>query len=60
MTIGKGTKVTDSTLKDTIVGEGSTLERVDLHDSLLGSHAVVKGVKGVLSLSDHSEVMGQR
>lgn len=59
VTIGKGTTVTDSLLANSIVGDGTTLERVDLHDSLLGSHAVVKGVKGVVSLADHSEVVGE-
>ena len=59
VTIGRKSRVTDSSLRDAILGEGVQLERVDLHDSLLGDHVRVQGVKGQLSLGDHSEVDGE-
>jgi glucose-1-phosphate thymidylyltransferase len=60
VTIGRGSKVTDSVLRDVIIGHDSTLTNVELHDSLLGSHVDVRGVKGQLSLADHSEVAAER
>ena len=58
VTVGRDSRITDSMLRDVIVGEGSTIERADLHDSLLGSHAQVRGVRGRLSVADHAEVSG--
>lgn len=58
VTVGRGSLITDSILSDVIVGEESTVERADLHDSLLGSHVQVRGVKGRLSVADHAEVLG--
>ena len=51
-------RITDSRLRDVIVGDGSTVDGADLHDSLLGSQVLVRGVKGRLSVADHSEVSG--
>ena len=59
VTIGRGSRVLASVLRDVIVGDGTTLEKVELHDSLVGSAAVVRGIKGQVSLADHSEVAGE-
>lgn len=56
--VGRGSRITDSRLRDVIVGDGSTVDGADLHDSLLGSQVLVRGVKGRLSVADHSEVSG--
>ena len=56
VTIGRGSKVENSVLRDVIVGEGSRIAGSELHDSLLGSHVDVRGVKGQLSVADHSEI----
>src|SRR5215218_3101019 len=56
VTIGAGTKVRRSKLRDCIVGEGSRIEDCDLHDSLIGSGAKVKGVTGQVDVGDHSVV----
>ena len=58
VTVGRDSLITDSNLRDAIVGEGSTVEHADLHDSLLGSQVEVRGVKGRLSVADYSEVVG--
>ncbi len=59
VTLGKGSRVTDSQLRDTIVGEKAVLERVDLHDSLVGADVQATGLKGSVSLGDHSEVFAE-
>lgn len=56
VTLGKGTVVRGSTLRDTIVGEKSTIENADLHDSLIGSDVKVTGARGQVDLGDHSVV----
>jgi glucose-1-phosphate thymidylyltransferase len=58
VTVGRGSRITDSILCDVIVGEGSTVEGSVLRDSLLGSWVQVRGVNGQLSVADHSEVFG--
>jgi glucose-1-phosphate thymidylyltransferase len=57
VTLGKGTRVVGSRLTNVIVGEQAVLEGVDLHDSLLGNWVQAKGLKGQVSLADHSEVV---
>jgi glucose-1-phosphate thymidylyltransferase len=56
VTLGAGTTVRGSTLRDTIVGEKSAIESSHLHDSLIGSDARVSGVRGQVDLGDHSVV----
>ena len=41
VTLGAGTTVRRSKLRDVIVGDGSTIDDCDLHDSLIGSHVSV-------------------
>jgi hypothetical protein len=41
------------------VGEGAKITMSQLHDSLLGDHVDVRGVKGRLSVADHAEVVGE-
>ena len=58
VTIGAGTTVRRAKLRDTIVGEESQVEDVELADSLIGSHVTVRGVRGQVDLGDHSVVKG--
>ena len=58
VTLGKGSKVEGSTLSDTIVGSKCTIRRSTLHNSLIGDDVVIEGLKGELTVSDHSEVRG--
>jgi len=54
--IGKDSVVTNCTMRDTIVGEKSSLSSCILTDSMIGDQVVVEGVKGSVSLGDHTEI----
>ena len=56
VSLGAGTVVEGSTLRDTIVGGKAQIRRSTLTNSLLGDEVVVEGVSGELTLGDHSEV----
>ena len=56
VSISAGTVVERSTLRDTIVGGKARILGSQLRDSLLGDEVVVEGVKGAISVGDHSEV----
>jgi glucose-1-phosphate thymidylyltransferase len=58
VTLGKGSKVEGSTLTDTIVGSKCTISRSTLHNSLIGDDVIIEGLKGELTVSDHSEIRG--
>lgn len=58
VTLSAGTKVRASKLRDCIVGEKSEIDGCDLHDSLIGSSAVVRNVAGQVDVGDHSVVSG--
>jgi glucose-1-phosphate thymidylyltransferase len=57
VTIMTGAKVRGSRLRDSIVGGNTTIEDSELHDSLIGDSCVLRGVRGSVSLVDHSEVV---
>ena len=56
VTISANSKVRGSRLRDVIVGSGSSLDRCDLHDSLVGSEVVLVGVTGSVDVGDNSVV----
>ena len=56
VSVADGSTIRRSRLRDCIVGAGSRIESCDLRDSIIGDHASVTGVTGVVSLGDHSEV----
>jgi glucose-1-phosphate thymidylyltransferase len=56
VSIGAGSRLEGSELRDTIVGSGSTVVNSMLTDSLIGDAAVVEGVRGQINVSDHSVV----
>jgi glucose-1-phosphate thymidylyltransferase len=56
VTLCAGTVVEDSQLRDTLVGAKSRIVRSALRNSLIGDEAVVEGVRGELTIGDHSEV----
>ena len=56
VSIGAGSRVEGSELRDTIVGSSSTVTNSNLADSLIGDAAVVDGVHGQINVSDHSVV----
>ncbi len=56
VTVEAGARVSDSSLRDTIVGAGAVVERCRLQRSLVGANAVVRAFAGELHVVDHSEV----
>lgn len=58
VTLERGTHLTDSTVRDSVVGVDARLERAALHDSILGARAVVRDVSATLSVTDDSLVDG--
>ena len=58
VTLGKGSRVEGSTLTDTIIGSKCTIKHSTLHNSLIGDDVVIEGLRGELTVSDHSEIRG--
>jgi glucose-1-phosphate thymidylyltransferase len=56
VTLGAGSAVRRSKLRDCIVGEKSEVDGCDLHDSLIGDNVKVRGVTGQVDVGDHSVV----
>jgi glucose-1-phosphate thymidylyltransferase len=56
VSLERGTSVTDSTLANAIVGRDTTLRNVSLDGALIGNSVLVEGLKGSVTLGDHSEV----
>jgi glucose-1-phosphate thymidylyltransferase len=57
VTIGAGTTVRGSTLRDCIVGGNASIVDAQLNDSLIGNDVTVQGVRGQVDLCDHSVVV---
>ena len=43
-------------VRDSVIGGGSSLTNCRLHGSIVGDHVKVDGVRGALTVGDHSEV----
>jgi glucose-1-phosphate thymidylyltransferase len=56
VSIGKGSVIEGSELRDTIVGYQSQIRRCTLHSSLVGDHVLLEGVRGEVTIGDYSEV----
>jgi glucose-1-phosphate thymidylyltransferase len=56
VSVGAGSRVEGSVLRDTIVGTGATVSNSKLSSSMIGDAAVVDGANGQLNVSDHSVV----
>jgi glucose-1-phosphate thymidylyltransferase len=56
VSIGRGSIVENSELRDTLIGSNTKIVRSTLENSLIGDSAIIEGVRGELTLSDHSEV----
>jgi glucose-1-phosphate thymidylyltransferase len=56
VTLSAGAIVRGSKVRDSIIGEKSSIENSDLHDSLIGRDARVSGVRGQVDLGDHSVI----
>ena len=56
VSLGAGSIVEHATLRDTIAGKGCRIVRSQLTNSLIGDEVFVAGVRGEVTLGDHSEV----
>jgi glucose-1-phosphate thymidylyltransferase len=56
VSIERGTRVTDSRITNSIIGQNGKLSRVELDESLLGNSVALEGFRGSASLGDHSEL----
>lgn len=59
VTVEAGARIEGSTLRDTIVGPGSVISDSELHDSVIGGYTTVRGMRGMLSVADHSVAVGE-
>jgi glucose-1-phosphate thymidylyltransferase len=58
VTIEEGSRIRNSTLRDVILGRDAVIEDCELHDSVIGDRAVLRGVRGSVSVAADSEVRG--
>jgi glucose-1-phosphate thymidylyltransferase len=59
VSIERGTRISGSRIKNTIIGRDARLNRVNLNESLLGNGVLLEGFKGSASLADHSELKAE-
>lgn len=58
VTLEAGSTVTDSTVRDSIIGARATIAGCALHEAMLGDDVTVRGFRGSASLGSHSTVEG--
>jgi len=58
VSIGAGSRIEGSTLSHTIVGKKANVKGSTLKNSLVGDDVTIEGLKGELTVSDHSEIRG--
>lgn len=56
VSLGTGSRVSHSTIRDAVIGDHANIEHSTLHNSFLGDHVTVHGVKGAVNAGDHSEI----
>ena len=56
VSIGNGTCITNSTIKNTIIQNNTTIIGADLEDSMIGNHVEYKGGKKRISIGDYSKI----
>ena len=54
--IGAGSKIVGSTVRDTVMGNGCVITNSTVHDSMLGDGVLLTGVKGSMTLGDNAEL----
>ena len=57
VSLGAGSIVRDSTIRDAVIGEKCTILSSTLHHAFIGDSVTVQEVKGSLSVGDHSEIL---
>jgi glucose-1-phosphate thymidylyltransferase len=59
VTLLAGSVVEDSIISDSVLGAKVQVRRAELTNSFIGDNAIVEGLKGELTIADHSEVRGK-
>ncbi|MGH7579325.1 MAG: glucose-1-phosphate thymidylyltransferase, partial [Gemmatimonadales bacterium] len=59
VSLERGSRVSDSTVRNAMVGRDALLTRSRLDGALLGNNVVVEGFRGSITLGDHSEVIAK-
>jgi glucose-1-phosphate thymidylyltransferase len=54
-----GVRIIGSILRDCTLGKEAELTQVNLHDSMVGESATVEGVRGSLSIGDHTVIIAR-
>lgn len=58
VTVERGARLVDTVVRDSVIGPEARIERAELNDSIVGARADVRGMRGVLSVTDDSVVRG--
>ena len=56
VSIGAGSRIVGSTVRDTVMGDGCVITSSMLHDSMLGNGVLLTGAKGSMTLGDSAEL----
>lgn len=56
VSVGSDTSITNSTIKNTIIQNNTTIVDADLEDSMIGNHVEYKGGKKRISIGDYSKI----
>jgi glucose-1-phosphate thymidylyltransferase len=56
VTIGENSEISNSLIKNSVIGSFSKLENVTLHNSLIGSDTTIKGNSQSLNIGDNTEI----
>lgn len=58
VSVGKGSVITNSTIKNSIIQASTVIEEAHIEDSMIGNHAKIKGGQGklVLSIGDYCTI----
>ena len=56
VSVGSDTSITNSTIKNTIIQNNTTIADADLEDSMIGNHVEYKGGKKRISIGDYSKI----
>ncbi len=59
VSLGTGSIVRQSTVRDTVAGERVTITNASLHDCMIGDDVLIEGVAGSLNIGDHSQLRGE-
>ncbi len=60
VSISAGSTITNSIIRNSIIGSNTTVDQMILEDSLLGHDACIKGTSQVLNLGDSSEINAEK